>query len=163
MSGKFNFIIDIPPWEALTKEQQEAPDGYPIYIGYPSWDDAVAHAKVLVAATQTESVPVETKDLAEEVADRVVEKTMGRKDGKRKEGPSPDARLMTIEDFASTVGFGKRKVEQFVAEGMPTVGDRRSRRVLVKEAQEWVIRRLQDDGSDVLHRARADASKRRAG
>lgn len=82
---------------------------------------------------------------------------------RRKLPRPPDAVLMSLDDFAATVGFSRRKIEQFVAEGMPTVGDRRSRRVVVKAAQDWVIQRLQDDGSDVLHRARADARKRRSG
>jgi hypothetical protein len=81
----------------------------------------------------------------------------------RKRVPPSTAALMTLEDFAATVGFSKRKVEQFVAEGMPTVGDYRSRRVLVTEAQEWVIQRLRDDQSEVVHRARADARGRRTG
>lgn len=82
----------------------------------------------------------------------------------RRKLPRPqDAVLMNLDDFAATVGFSRRKIEQFVSEGMPTVGDHRSRRVVVKAAQEWVIKRLQDDGSEVVDRARADARKRRAG
>lgn len=162
MSKPIKFFVDIPTWESLTPEQQEGP-GYPITVGYDSIEDYFRH---ITAASPTA--------LADEVVERVLaaledkqEHGGGTDPGpeqkrkrRRKRAPPSDAALMTMEDFAPTVGFGKRMIEKFVAEGMPSVGDGHSRRVKVKEAQEWVIKRLQDGGSDVLHRARLDARKR---
>lgn len=167
MAKPIKFYIDIPSWESLTPEQQEAP-GYPITVGYESIEDYFQHItpanpspvpddvveRLVKALEDKGKPPTTTPALASDGNDEPAKK------GRRKHRPPSDARLMTIEDFASSIGFGKRMVERFIAEGMPTVGDRRSRRVLVQEAQEWVIRRLQDDGSDVVHRAKLDASKR---
>lgn len=60
MTKPIKFYIDIPPWDSLTPQEQEAP-GYPITVGYESIEDFARH---ITAASPTA--------LADEVVQRVV-------------------------------------------------------------------------------------------
>lgn len=73
MTKPIKFFIDIPPWESLTPEQQEAP-GYPITVGYESIEDYFRH---ITAASPTA------------MADEVVERVVKALDDKKKAGPTP--------------------------------------------------------------------------
>lgn len=72
MTKPIKFFIDIPPWESLTPEQQEAP-GYPITVGYESIEDYFRHV---------------TSASPSAIADSVVERVAAALDDKQKAGPN---------------------------------------------------------------------------
>jgi hypothetical protein len=87
-------------------------------------------------------------------------------------GPAlPPPTFMKIREYAARTGYSKRTIENFMDEGLPTVGKGRLRRVDVEPADEWIRNRAareQDEQDAVEKEAREDArrgsqSRRRRG
>jgi hypothetical protein len=72
------------------------------------------------------------------------------------------ARFMKVKAYAARVGYSQRTIENFIDEGLPTVGQRRLLRIDVEPADEWIRtlkarRRGQRDA--VEEEAREDARR----
>ena len=74
----------------------------------------------------------------------------------------PPAKFMKIAAYARRTGYSVRTIENFLIEGLPTVGERRLRRVDVEAADEWIRGRVVRDreGRDAVEEeAREDARR----
>lgn len=61
---------------------------------------------------------------------------------------APPAPYLSIEDFAAYLGVSESTVRRMVAEGMPlTRPRRRTPRVPVALAEEWILKKNQQDGA----------------
>jgi phage terminase Nu1 subunit (DNA packaging protein) len=73
-------------------------------------------------------------------------------------------KFMKAKEYAARVGYSVRTIENFIGEGLPTVGKGRLRRVDVEPADEWIRNRAarEDDEQDaVAQEARVDARRQR--
>jgi hypothetical protein len=61
---------------------------------------------------------------------------------------APPVKFMKIADYARRTGYSVRTVENFLVEGLPSVGERRLRRVDVEAADEWIRGRAARDQAD---------------
>jgi hypothetical protein len=52
---------------------------------------------------------------------------------------------MKIKEYAARTGYSQRTIENFMTEGLPTVGEHRLRRVDVEPADEWIRNRAASD------------------
>lgn len=52
--------------------------------------------------------------------------------------PASEPMWMRIRPYAESRGFTYRTILEFVGEGMPSVGEGRRRRIVVREADRWV-------------------------
>jgi hypothetical protein len=73
-------------------------------------------------------------------------------------GPVAVALYMTVRDFAHRVAVSERTVWNLVAKGLPTVGQKRGRRVDVESADEW-LRQERDHVDDGVERAARVAAR----
>jgi hypothetical protein len=81
-------------------------------------------------------------------------------------GPeAPPSKFMKVASYAARTGYSTRTIETFITEGLPTVGQRRLRRVDVEPADEWIRNRAaheRDDQDSVEREARDDARRGRS-
>jgi hypothetical protein len=76
--------------------------------------------------------------------------------------PALPLTFMKIADYAARTGYSKRTIENFVREGLPTVGKRRLCRIDVEPADEWIRKRAarEDDEQDAVEQEARDDARR---
>jgi hypothetical protein len=158
-------------------------------------DPLLARALGLVGPRTPRAVaPLDADVLAATVADRVVERLAEQRRAPTQEprparkpsmapagpdvgpasvsagGPPSDLsatqKFMKIAAYATRTGYSTRTIETFIGEGLPTVGERRLRRVDVEPADEWIrtqAPRERDAQDAIIDEARKDARRARAG
>jgi hypothetical protein len=76
------------------------------------------------------------------------------------DGAAP--RAITIRGFAARWAYSERTIEYLLTRGLPSVGQKRMRRIPLPEADEWMKRHLNDE-DDALDRAVDEDMSRRRG
>lgn len=56
--------------------------------------------------------------------------------------PPPRLIYMRRASYAARVGFGLRKLDELIAAGLPTIGEGRTRRIDVEQADAWLAEHL---------------------
>ena len=150
-------------------------------------DPLLARALGLVGPrTPRATAPLDAEALAATVAERVVERLAEQRRAPTQESPpawkpsmapaGPDVgpasssatasqKFMKVATYAARTGYSARTIETFITEGLPTVGQRRLRRVDVEPADEWIRNRAareRDDQDSVEREARDDARRGRS-
>jgi hypothetical protein len=71
-------------------------------------------------------------------------------------------KFMKVADYAAHTGYSKRTIENFVREGLPTVGKRRLLRIDVEPADKWIRGRAarEDDEQDAVEQEARDDARR---
>jgi hypothetical protein len=71
-------------------------------------------------------------------------------------------KFMKVATYAARTGYSTRTIETFITEGLPTVGQRRLRRVDIEPADEWIRKRAahERDAQDSVEREARDDARR---
>jgi hypothetical protein len=146
----------------------------PVAYKFASCDDSRAYhdgivqrgvgALALLAMNRNAEVPPAVEPAR--AAESTPAVTEGHADLSRSDVPAP--KFMRVKTYAARTGYSQRTIENFMTDGLPTVGEHRLRRVDVELADEWIRNRAardqgeQDDFErEVRDDARHEGARRR--